>query len=77
MNNFPTLYEESCLALSALKFLNLPDKLYQTRNSLGFDPSILQRSGIWGAANETMLNKVLCIVGSPWSSLKSLYSSVH
>jgi len=46
MNNFPTLYEESCLALSALKFLLfLPDKLYQSRKSLGFDPSILQHIG--------------------------------
>ncbi len=47
MNNFPTLYEESCLALSALKFLQmLTDNLYQSRNTRGFDPSILKHGGI-------------------------------
>ncbi len=29
-----------------------------TRNSLGFDPSILRHSGIWGAADEAVFNKV-------------------
>jgi hypothetical protein len=28
------------------------------RNSPGFDPSILQHSGIWGAADEAVLNIV-------------------
>ncbi len=30
----------------------------QSRKSPGFDPSILRHSGICGAANETVLNKV-------------------
>jgi hypothetical protein len=30
----------------------------QSRNSPGFDPSILRRSGIWGTADEALLNKV-------------------
>jgi hypothetical protein len=29
----------------------------QSRNSPGFDPSILRHNGIWGAADEAMLNK--------------------
>jgi len=35
------------------------DSQWQCRNCLGLDPSILRHSGIWGAANETGLNKVL------------------
>jgi hypothetical protein len=31
----------------------------QSRNSPGVDPSILRHSGIWGAADEAMLNTVL------------------
>jgi hypothetical protein len=30
----------------------------RSRNSPGFDPSILRHSGIWGAADETVLNTV-------------------
>jgi hypothetical protein len=30
----------------------------RSRNSPGFDPSILQHSGIWGAADEAVLNTV-------------------
>jgi hypothetical protein len=30
----------------------------QSRNSPGFDRSILRQSGIWGAADEEMLNNV-------------------
>ncbi len=31
---------------------------YQSRNSPGFDPSIRRHSGIWGAADEAVLNNV-------------------
>ncbi len=34
------------------------DCQWQSRNSPGFDPSILWQSGIWGAADEAVLNKV-------------------
>jgi hypothetical protein len=35
------------------------DILCRSRNCPGFDPSILRHSGIWGAANEAVLIKVL------------------
>ncbi len=34
------------------------DNLCCSRNCLGFDPSILRHSGIWGAADEAVLNIV-------------------
>jgi hypothetical protein len=34
------------------------DSQCRSRNCLGFDPSILRHSGIWGAANEAVLNIV-------------------
>ncbi len=36
----------------------LADCQFQSRNSPGLNPSILQYSGIWGAADEAVLNKV-------------------
>ncbi len=35
------------------------DLAEQSRNSPGFDPSILQHSGIWGAAEKAVLNKAI------------------
>ncbi len=34
------------------------DSQCRSRNCIGFDPSILRHSGIWGAADEAVLNKV-------------------
>ncbi len=41
------------------RVLKASDCQCQNRNSTGFDPSILGHSGIWGAADEAVLNKVL------------------
>ncbi len=38
------------------------DSQCRSRNCPGFDPSILRHSGIWGAADEAVLNKVHTIV---------------
>jgi hypothetical protein len=38
--------------------LKMSECQYQSRNSPGFDPTILRHSGIWGAADVAVLNKV-------------------
>ncbi len=45
----------------------------QNRNSPGFDPSILRHSGIWGAADEAVLNNVHKKKKVKKSPLKKLY----
>ncbi len=40
------------------KMVRAADCQCQSRNSHGFDPCILRHSGIWGAADEAVLNKV-------------------
>ena len=47
------------------------DSQCQSRNCPGFDPSILRHSGIWGAADETVLDKVL---KNPKKSLKKKFT---
>ncbi len=48
------------------------DSQCQSRSCPGFDPSILRHSGIWGAADDTVLNKVLeNSKKSPWKKRDS------
>jgi hypothetical protein len=48
----------------------------RSRNSPGFDPSILRHSGIWGAADETVLNTVQKKIekNPPLLDLESMHS---
>jgi hypothetical protein len=44
--------------LSVMTCLAPSDCQCRSRNSPGFDPSIFRHSGIWGAADEAVLNTV-------------------
>ncbi len=47
-----------CLRMRSSQTVRASDCQCQSRNSPGFDPSILRHSEIWGAADEEVLNKV-------------------
>ncbi len=47
------------MEIDLAEWLERRDCQYQSRNSPGFDPSVLSHSGIWRAADEAVLKKVL------------------
>ncbi len=51
-------YPHSGWDLAEYTVVRASDCQRQSRNSSGLDPSILWQNGIWGAADEAVLNKV-------------------
>jgi hypothetical protein len=57
----PILLDFIYFWLRPIRVVRASDSLCRSHNCLGFDPSILRHSGIWGAAEKAVLNKVLLL----------------
>ncbi len=69
--------------IKSCRVVRASDRQCQSRNNPRFNPSILRRSGVWGAADEAVLDKVHkfqaknCELSWPWMSSDQLVAITY